>query len=636
MKLLRLEANNVFSIDSAKVDLDSRNLVLVTGYSEDEKGSNGAGKSSLISGSIIWGLFGVSTNGIRAEDVVNKNTERKKAWVQIEGIDGLDHRFRITRQRNPNKLKLELSPVPCNQEGDYVDISNRLETETQKDINKIIGRNYSTFTQADFFGQGRLSSFPNLTPKEQREILENILPIDKIECWAENAEQARKSLEKVILKTERELHLNKSLLEEVSSNKDRILQSHKDWEEKKKQDINELELMIKTVQAREDKREETRTEIRTNLESLGEAEDEKVLQQEVVRLQETKLSLDKKWSEMLEISGKWTSYLSSLKVQVKEIKAGFCPTCGQQTEVELTKKLQAQQDTIHADTHKAEAQIELNRDSMDKLSKQIEAEDKRLGDINTHLVVVRQQNTRRQSLEESLASLTHPDHSAQKELLSFSTQLENKKVEENPFSGHLCDADKRLLELGQEKAKLDFNLESLKEDKGPIEVWEGAFKKHFKNSLFVKACAFLNERVKHHLEMINNSQFDVKFTTVRELRSGLSREEFNVHCSSKTGGKNFSSLSGGEKQIVSFAIGMSLAELATTQVESGCNIMILDEPFLYLDPRNCENIVNYLTTELSKSRSTVFLVSNEDALQALVPNRIHVLKEDGVSKVVSV
>jgi DNA repair exonuclease SbcCD ATPase subunit len=302
MKLLRLEANNVFSIDSAYVNLDSRNLVLVTGYSEDEKGSNGAGKSSLISGSIIWGLFGVSTNGIRAEDVVNKNTERKKAWVQIEGIDGLDHRFRITRQRNPNKLKLELV-----QGDNYVDISSRLESETQKNVNKIIGRNYSTFTQADFFGQGRLSSFPNLTPKEQREILENILPIDKIECWAENAEQARKSLEKVILKTERELHLNNSLLEEVSNNKVRVLQSHKDWEDKKRQDINELELKIESTQAREDTREEARAEIITKLESLGEREDETALQQEVVRLQEIKVSLDKKWSEMLEISGKWTS-----------------------------------------------------------------------------------------------------------------------------------------------------------------------------------------------------------------------------------------------------------------------------------------------------------------------------------------
>jgi DNA repair exonuclease SbcCD ATPase subunit len=324
--------------------------------------------------------------------------------------------------------------------------------------------------------------------------------------------------------------------------------------------------------------------------------------------------------------------------KVKDIKEGVCPTCGQQTEVELTKKLQAQQDTIHADIHKAEAQIEVNDGSMNSLCEQIEIEDEKLGNINTHLVVVRQQNENRSILETTLNSLTNPvlEHSPQEELLYFSTQLEQKKVEENPFSAHLCEADKRLLELGQEKAKLSSDLDSLKKDKGPIEVWEGAFKKHFKNSLFVKACAFLNGRVKYHLEMINNSQFDVKFTTVRELRSGLSREEFNVHCSSKTGGKNFSSLSGGEKQIVSFAIGMSLAELATTQVESGCNIMILDEPFLYLDPRNCENIVNYLTTELSKSRSTVFLVSNEDALQALVPNRIHVLKENGVSKVVSV
>jgi ABC-type dipeptide/oligopeptide/nickel transport system ATPase subunit len=85
--------------------------------------------------------------------------------------------------------------------------------------------------------------------------------------------------------------------------------------------------------------------------------------------------------------------------------------------------------------------------------------------------------------------------------------------------------------------------------------------------------------------------------------------------------------------MASFAAGLGLADLASTQSIGESSFLILDEPFSQLDARNSEAIVSYLTGDLSKERSTILLVSNDDTLMSLVPNRVHVVKEKGVSKI---
>ena len=60
--------------------------------------------------------------------------------------------------------------------------------------------------------------------------------------------------------------------------------------------------------------------------------------------------------------------------------------------------------------------------------------------------------------------------------------------------------------------------------------------------------------------------------------------------------------------------------------------MILDEPFLYQSPENCERIVQFITHHLG-GKSTILLISNEDSLVNLVPNRVHVVKKKGVTSI---
>ena len=59
------------------------------------------------------------------------------------------------------------------------------------------------------------------------------------------------------------------------------------------------------------------------------------------------------------------------------------------------------------------------------------------------------------------------------------------------------------------------------------------------------------------------------------------------------------------------------------------NLLILDEPFVQMDARNAEAVVNFLTKHSGKE--TILLISNEEALKGLIHNRLHIVKHYGLS-----
>ena len=60
--------------------------------------------------------------------------------------------------------------------------------------------------------------------------------------------------------------------------------------------------------------------------------------------------------------------------------------------------------------------------------------------------------------------------------------------------------------------------------------------------------------------------------------------------------------------------------------------MVLDEPFVSLDSRNSEHLVGYLTSYLAGKKETILLVSNEESLKSLIPNKVQVIKENGITR----
>jgi DNA repair exonuclease SbcCD ATPase subunit len=169
-------------------------------------------------------------------------------------------------------------------------------------------------------------------------------------------------------------------------------------------------------------------------------------------------------------------------------------------------------------------------------------------------------------------------------------------------------------------------------DRHALEFWRDAFGKELKNEFINQVCPFLERRANDHLEGLGNSQIKVSVSTRKVLKSAEDRSEFTITASSSSGGSSYESLSGGERQIVNFAVGLSLADLAELQTDGPSYFMVLDEPFMALDARNSENLVNYLNRYLGSKKETILLVSNEENLKNLIPNRVNVVKEHGISR----
>lgn len=158
-----------------------------------------------------------------------------------------------------------------------------------------------------------------------------------------------------------------------------------------------------------------------------------------------------------------------------------------------------------------------------------------------------------------------------------------------------------------------------------VKQWQSALSYDIRISLLDLACPILTEHTNSYLQKLKNGQITVQF----EVNQG----NFDVKASSQTGASSFDSLSGGEQQMVNFAVGLALRSLSqfVKGDQSVPSIMIFDEPFSQLDNRNAEAVVEFLTT--SDLADTILLVSNDPALMSLIPKVIKVVKRDGVSTI---
>lgn len=558
MRLLNLKASNIFSLGSVELPLHDRGLVLVSGYSFDEGSSNGAGKSSLANKAILWALFGRTNQGAIGDSVCNRHVQgvRSSASVEFIGVDGQN--YKVVRTRNPAACALYQWA-----DNEYASISNRSAGDTQQTINLLLGRDFDTFVQSEFFGQGRTSSLFELPPAEQKRLLESILPFDQLGEWIENCKKAKA---KVVAKID-ERH--NAFLEARTTHQ--VIQKQYDTisDQHKKHDQLENEKRIEAYKKYQ--RAEEQYKMACVLPMAGEEGEPQA------RLNDLN---ERRW--MVE---------AELRATRKAIKDPVCPTCGRkqpddflaQVEVLIEKEKRALKEIAELGT-----KIELTSNEVQKLKA-------------------------REVMDQ--AKLVY----------------DQVEVTENPFGQTVERLEKELEQARESLQKASEGMDSIRVDRHAVDLWDRALRTDLRALMIEEACPFLEARTNKYLAELGNPQIQAKFSNKKKLKSGETKNEFSATVSSKSGGSEFDLLSGGEQQLTGFAAGLALSDLAASQAEGSSDILILDEPFMALDPRNCENVVNFLTGYLSKRKSTILLISNEPELQELVPTAIKVVKRNGVS-----
>jgi len=617
MRLRRLTASNVFSLGTVDIDLDKRGLVLVTGHSNDEGGANGAGKSSLANKAILWGLFGQTAGGLRADEVVNIHTA-PPCFVEItfQGSDGKD--YTTKRSRKPASLEFHCGPERLTQ---------RNEKETQELINRALGRNYETFVYSDFFGQGREDNFLSVSPKDQKAVLERILPIAQLSKWSDSSSHFKSSVAAMIQEEERAISFLKGGVEKLKASFELQFKRSSEWDTQHKQAIRNYEEKIASYETSHKialERIQSKSDQLVNMTVPPDLSAELTDAYKLLELHRATHAqahlVHLKWREEVV---RWSQATSSKHPE-------NCSYCGQRLREEIL-------DSYKNAAYKAQDKFTNARIAVEQASK---AETHWVEQVGLADTEYRRLSNLVEQRQATLVSRTTLEKEIEKDKVSigadncqgWKSDLDRLKKEINPY---LLDSDQaeRELKIEQDKVKArSSTLVNLVQERDRLAFWQNAFGKDLKVFLLDKVCPFLTERASKHLEGLGNSQIKIIFSTTKQLKSGEDRDEFSVVVNSSSGGGAFDSLSGGEQQIVSFAVGLALADLAESQAVGISKILILDEPFMSLDQRNAENLIHYLG-ELSSRRETILLISNEESLKSLIPSNIHVEKTNGVTTI---
>jgi|SRR5271166_704508 len=625
MRFRKFEAMNLFSIGSAVLDLTGRGVVLVTGYSEDEQGENGSGKSSLTSKGIVWTLFGRTPRGSKGDSVINnKKTGFQDCFGRI-GFTSQDGQtdYLVHRSRAPNKLLFYVNGK---------DLTRRQESETQELIDKALGLDYKTFLQTAFFGQGRKDGYAELTGAAQKEVLEQILPLESLEGWYAGAEDATKKVQRLADTLGLRLTTAEVTVRTSKAQFDQVQTKQQNWDAEQNSKIVAAQASLEKAQVDTGVKTMELVRLEHGLAALPQPEE---LSESLENCEEQlrdhrgkEKPILNKLDEAIRRQQEWDKHLALLAIQQREVKTE-CPICKQPLPAERIEQLQVEQNILSQQVQEAMKALEncnAVRVSWDEERSRWGVGFQSLDNRREEIMKTMEKRLKIQSsIAETESVLSHmPSPSG------IAEYIRTLEAAVNPFTQLLNDNnDAYQTALGNEtdarvqKAKIDEELEHLK-------WWKDAFKNSLRTFIFETICPWLEARTQHYLNELRNPQLHVAFSTIKTLKSGETKDDFNVTAVSDSGGEEFDLLSGGEQQITNFSIGLALAELAGAQVEGRPDLLICDEPFTNLDRRNAEAVTDFLKRYTT---GTTLLVSNEESLKSLVPNRVHLVKRAGVSNV---
>ena len=194
IQLSNLHLKNFLSHKETFLDISSyEGLILIEGLNIDgHYSSNGAGKSTILEG-IVYALTGDTLRGLGVNDVINRNYKKEGSSVSLDFFSG-DTNYRIDRYR---KSKDYGDSIILKREGE--DISKRVNKETQKYLEDILGISYKVLSSTILLGEGLSSKFTQLSDPEKKSLIESTLnlnyDINSIRAQA-NSELSNLRLEK--------------------------------------------------------------------------------------------------------------------------------------------------------------------------------------------------------------------------------------------------------------------------------------------------------------------------------------------------------------------------------------------------------------------------------------------------------
>ncbi|MHA2044345.1 MAG: AAA family ATPase [Candidatus Thorarchaeota archaeon] len=691
-----IAAKNFFCFGPEGISLDLtlyKNIVLVHGENMDvmasggEDSRNGVGKSSLPD-IIVYTLYGKTLKkGLTHKQVIN-NATKKKLRTEV-----CWDKYRVVRERKPDSLRFweceygvwDLH-VTCPTTGEHIVVEEEKDgiatnskgkdfsyTEddvinpeitlggmpaTESLIEDKIGLNYVTFCNIMVFTDDNKGSFLECDAKTKREIVENLLSLDRYRGYGEQAKSVRNGAKAKIKNIGNEYE---HLLTELSLYKNRVIKiesEEKNWRDQKEQELRRIMTNITTKQS-----ELETSDIGKALNKWNEAQDEiKELNGKIPTLEsarskveeissEAELRLDKTReekhantlrikeleSEVVKSENEILEYNSKIE-KLKNNEDATCDQCygtikkenaeyyskSKEKAIEETQAslkdsvkqiviLQDESEILNETIKKLSAGIKTAKEKLQETVSEISKSRTKISELNK--IKQPEAGTSERILEEQIEELKKQALSKKKEWQGDSPFVDIYKSAKEEVGVKQKEADDKNTELINAEEELPY-----------YEYWVKAFgDKGIRKFVIDGIIPALNSRTAYWLQFLIDGAIDLKFDN--QLTETIERNP-------KDGDPFvYAQMSMGEKRRLNLTVSQAFAHVM--MINTGCvpSCVFLDEVTTNIDPVGVVGVYNMIT-ELAKDRQ-VFITTHDAGLLEMLGgcDAIHLVRKDGFTKV---
>lgn len=624
----KIEAQNFMSIGNIELSLENQGLVLIEGKNDSDVTfeSNGSGKSSILN-IITYALYGQTTYGIKADDVINRHFGKNMIVKLDFEVDGVPHIVERYRKHSKHKNKVMLF-----KEGK--DISGKSAKETEEMVLGLFGIDYQTYMNSIVQGQGNSEVFTKATDKGKKEILENItnIAIYKKAQDIAKGKVAEKELdyEEVIAKVK---SLNAEL-EYLKRQEESDEESYSHTLKLIRDANNELARLENSYyRAEENSYEKDLREELASLEGIEKPMANFNLTQEELDLKERIEKAEQGGNDIKFKLQNMTTDVGNKRNQQKQLDTQTeCTLCGAPLDASHAEKefnrleveINSTQETIEQIQSMYTEQFTPMTQSMKAQLKELGAD--RENKFNEDWKHYNEVEDYIQQKVEELNKYTTELKSIEQAIENVKANLRNYETIPKPISRK---ADKKVIDDKLTNANVELLAITSKKTKYEDTV------KLFSNSgirsvVLDLVTPYLNERANKYLATLTGSEIEIVFTTQVTNKDKTISDKFDVQILNASGGDTYKSNSEGEKKRIDLAISFAIQDLVLSKTNMKTNIALYDECFESLDEVGCENVITILK-ERQEQIGTIFVITHNTSLKALFENVITVTKENGIS-----
>jgi DNA repair exonuclease SbcCD ATPase subunit len=609
MKITSVRARNFRTLADVRLDLDRpAGLYFMTGRNLDRPrlGSNGIGKSSLFN-ALYWSLYGVTTDGMRAEGLCGPAGSAYSAMVKMQVAERTE---KVYRGWNPNRLLRDGRPVSA-----------------VSDLVRLSPEEFQATVLMCQSGEMLL----DFTPAKRLELVGASLNLD---IWSEHSRAAQLRAAKLA-----EQHAR---LEEWRVGKEAVITALREldvssklkaWERDRKKNLRAMKARL--------------TDQKAALATLTAAfkkvvKEKEAVEEKIKRLAPTSVSGHDDTGDrdkQLAAVTRATVELEAIKKQLKQFcvyedgqwhATTHCDACGSDlTHKQVKKRIEillvlsraaiAKKDEASLVLETADKRRERDRRAEERKANflaDLERERKDAGDRSLNLMFeINRVTTLCKDLRSNIAKERHA---------------------KNPYADQEESRLRKLHMARIQLANINEEREFAHRRHDRAEWWVRGFKE-VRYYVLQEALNELTAVTQMHAQQMGMKGFNVVFIAERENKSGSTSNTFDVqiHTPYRKEPMPLRALSGGEQARLRLASAFAGSDLILRRRNVLCNLEVYDEPTQHLSPEGIEDVIGILRNRALVSGRQIWFVDHHSISSGRFDDIVYLELKDNQTRIVT-